>query len=171
MTGEMSQPPKSDDGRLSALQQFFLVLPILFGCLVLWGSTVELVEDARLLIFGRETVGIVTEHLAEGGTTLARTSRGPASTTRFRAIVSIETKDGPARIRARVLYGPSSVAPLGSRVAVLYPSGRPEDGQIKGESKSFWLHILTGVLGVALIGAPILVLINTGTWNLSGRRR
>lgn len=177
-----SNPPTPESDRLTSGAQAVLLLLALFGALVLWGSGVALQQDVSLLLLGRETVGVVTAHEAETTTTPAtpRTdssgrradtaSRGQRTDTVYRAIVAIDTEDGEARIRATILRGASEVLPIGTRVAVLYPAGRPGDGQIKAEAGSFWLHLLTAAIGLALVAGPLLVFLATGTWKLPGQR-
>jgi hypothetical protein len=83
--------------------------------------------------------------------------------------VAIDTPDGKARIRGTLLRGLEQIAPIGARVPVLYLAGRPADGQIKSEVKLSWVHLLTAIIGLGLVAAPLAVLVLTGTWRRPDR--
>ena len=172
--------------KLERYQQVLLVLVGLFGCLVMWGGVTQFVDDLRLRFFGLETMGVVIEHQAESSTIPATpsrgsrsavsnfaaqstVSRGPSSTTVFRPIVAIDTPHGKARIRGTLLVGVQQIAPIGTRVPVLYLAGRPADGQIQSEVKLSWVRLLTAIIGFGLVAAPLAVLVLTGTWRLPDR--
>ncbi len=158
-----------DSSRLNGVQQFFLLAFGLFGCLVVWGATTEFVDDVRLRLFGRETVGVVVEHEWSSSTTMTRGLSGPGSTITFSPIVAIDTPDGKAKIRGKVFRALTDVAPIGTKVGVLYLVGRPADGAIKSEVDLAWISILTGLLGFAMVAAVVAVMVATGTWKLPRR--
>lgn len=157
------------DNRLEGYQQVLLVLLGLFGCLVMWGGLSQVADNLRLRQFGLETTGVVVGHEAESTTVAATASHGARSATVFRPIVAIATPDGTARIRGTVLGGLDRIAPIGARVAVLYPAGRPADGRISTEVTLSWVYLLTAVVGMALAAGPLAVLLLTGTWRLRVR--
>jgi hypothetical protein len=157
------------DGRLEPYQQVLLVLLGLFGCLVMWGGLTQVADNLRLRRFGLETTGVVVEHEAESTTVAATTSRGSQSTIVFRPIVAISTPDGTARIRGTLSGGLDRVAPIGARVPVLYPAGRPADGRISSEVALSWVYALTAIVGLGLAAGPLAILLLTGTWRLRGR--
>jgi hypothetical protein len=157
------------DSRLEGYQQVALVLLGLFGCLVTWGGMSRVAENLWLRQFGLETTGVVIEHEAESTTIAGTSSRGSRSTTVFRPIVAIATPDGTARIRGTLSGGLDRIAPIGARVRVLYPAGRPADGRISSEMTLSWIYLLTAILGLGMAAAPLAILLLTGTWRLSGR--
>jgi len=65
--------------------------------------------------------------------------------------------------------GRERVAPIGTKVPVLYPARRPAEGQLKSDVKLSWVHLLTAVVGFGLAAAPLAILLLTGTWRLPDR--
>ncbi len=182
-----TETSQATDGRLETYQQVLLALLGVFGCLVLWGGVTQVVADLRLHLVGLETTGVVIEHEAESSTIAAvpsrgsrsaadslaqqsTVSRGPRSTIVFRPVVGIETPDGTASIRGTLLGGIERIAPIGARVPVLYPAGRPAEGRLRSEVRLSWVHLLSAVVGLGLVAAPLAVLLLTGTWRLPNRR-
>jgi len=181
-----SDTSQARDGKLERYQEVLLVLLGLFGCLVTWGGMTQFVDDLWLRFAGLETIGVVIEHEAESSTiapTPSRVSRSAAgglgaeqtvsralgSTIVFRPIVAIDTPDGHARIRGALLVGRDRVAPIGTKVPVLYPARRPADGRLKSDVKLSWVYLLTAVVGFGLAAGPLAILLLTGTWRLPDR--
>jgi hypothetical protein len=137
---------------------------VLLGCLLVSAITVITAWRNLWFAFNGVTVeGLVVRQVEELAADWDDRSAGkPASGVRmaparrlYRAIIEFKNGGSTLAIAAQT-RGPAPIYPLGSRVDVVYPRGRPDGAKLKPELPGFWTlagYLLLGtMLGAGAVG-------------------
>lgn len=175
LPGYLFFPPTESYQRheLNNVTKGVLVIVAFLGFLIVGIAIESALYNVSLLLFGHKTYGIVSRQDEERTNVEVKPKTKTRSAVHekrlfYFAIVEINVDEGTFEIRAQTA-GTASRYPTGSEVEVLYFSGNPGEGKIKGEVKSPWGEFFLAIVGFVLIGGVCFGMFTTGAWSVPER--